>query len=354
MPTIDVLMPVRNGAGFLGESIESIIGQTYADWRLLILDHGSSDGSTELANSYAERDARIRVLSMPTAEHLGGLLNAGLQHCDCRYVMRHDADDIALPNRMELMNEFYAGNEQYVAVGGEALMIDGGGHQIDRLTPPTRPEAITAAGFFYNPIIHPTVTINFPAFQKMGASYGRDFLGVLPASDSISVNHYAEDYLLFGQIGLTGLCANLGVPLIKYRVHEASVSVAKVAEQIRLCGSVSRFLSQSFCRMRGLEVFDPEPFSNHAGHIRNFGKAELTDEFKKLSRALLKGIGDAPAVKRELAFRWVVAARNPLKLAARYARFELFHKRKNAERAVIRNWGRRIVHGEKYRFLDAV
>ena len=124
MATIDVLMPVRNGVRFLGESIESIIGQTYADWRLLILDHGSSDGSAELANSYAERDGRIRVLSMPTAEHLGGLLNAGLQQCDCRYVMRHDADDIALPNRMALMNDFYAANKQYVVVGGEALMID--------------------------------------------------------------------------------------------------------------------------------------------------------------------------------------------------------------------------------------
>jgi len=56
------------GIRFLGESIESITGQTYGDWRLLILDHGSSDGSAELANDYAERDPRIRVLSMPTAE----------------------------------------------------------------------------------------------------------------------------------------------------------------------------------------------------------------------------------------------------------------------------------------------
>jgi glycosyltransferase involved in cell wall biosynthesis len=352
--TIDVLMPVRNGVRFLGASIESITGQTYADWRLLILDHGSSDGSAELANSYAARDARIRVLSMPAAEHLGGLMNAGLEHCDCHYLMRHDADDIALPNRMALMNEFYGANRQYVVVGGEALMIDGRGRQIDRLQPPTRPEAITAASFFYNPIIHPTVTINFPTFRKMGASYGRDFLGVLPDSDSISVNRCAEDYILFGQIGLMGLCANLDVPLIRYRVHAGSESVAKVAEQIRLCRSVAQFLSKSFCRMRDLELFDPEPFSNHSGHISNFGKAELTAEYSKMSRALLKGIGDAPEVKRELAFRWVLAARSPLKLAARYARFELSHKRKSGERAVIRNWARRIVRGTKYRFLDAV
>lgn len=354
MPAIDVLMPVRNGIRFLGESIESIIAQTYPDWRLLILDHGSSDGSAELAQHYAEQDHRIKVLSMPEAQDLGGLLNAGLEHCDSRYVMRHDADDIALPDRMELVNQFYAANNHYVAVGGEALMIDSAGRVIDHLQPPTRPEAITAGSFFYNPIIHPTVTINFPTFRKMGARYGKDFLKILPASESIAVNRCAEDYILFGQIGLFGLCANLPVPLIKYRVHAGSESVAKLADQIRLCRSVALFLSRSFCQMRNLEPFDPSPFSNHSGHLSNIGKSELTQEFLKMSHVLLEGIGDLPAVRRELAFRWVLATRNPLWLAARYTRFELFHRRKSGERAVMRNWARRMVRREKYQFLDAV
>jgi glycosyltransferase involved in cell wall biosynthesis len=347
-------MPVRNGVQFLGDSIESIIAQTYSDWRLLILDHGSTDGSAELASRYAEQDGRINVLPMPGAEHLAGLLNAGLQHCDCRYVMRHDADDIALPNRMSLMNAFYDANKNYVIVGGEALMIDSEGRQIDHLQPPTSPQAITAAGFFYNPIIHPTVTINFPLFKKMGAFYGGDFLKVLPDADKLSVTRCAEDYILFGQIGLSGLCANLPAPLIKYRVHAGSESVAKVAEQIRLCKLVSIFLSKSFCRIQNLEPFNPEPFSNHSGHICNFGKAELTREFKKLSHALLEGIGDTPEVRRELAFRWVLATRSSWKLAARYTRFELLYKRKSAERAVMRNWARRIARREKYQFLEGV
>ena len=120
MAAIDILMPVRNGIRFLGESIESILAQTYPDWRLLILDHGSTDGSTEMAMRYAGLDRRIHVLPMPGARDLGSLLNAGLDRCDARYVMRHDADDIALPNRMEVMNAFYAANPQYVAVGGDS------------------------------------------------------------------------------------------------------------------------------------------------------------------------------------------------------------------------------------------
>lgn len=354
MPTIDVLMPVRNGISFLGEAIESITAQTYRDWRLLILDHGSTDGSAELSNRYAENDARIKVLPMPKAAHLAELLNAGLKHCDCRYVMRHDADDIALPDRMRLMNEFYESHRHYAVVGGEALMIDRKGNQIDHLQPPTTPQAITAAGFFYNPIIHPTVTINFPLFKKLGASYGRDFLGLLPEEERLSVSRCAEDYILFGQLGLSGLCINLPTPLIKYRVHPGSESVAKVADQIKLCKLVAQYLSKSFCKMHNLEPFDPTPFSNHSGHIDNFGKAELTREYRKISNALLKGIGDTPEVRRELAFRWVLAAGNSWKLAARYARFELSYKKKSSERAVMRNWARRMARRERYHFLEAV
>jgi hypothetical protein len=188
----------------------------------------------------------------------------------------------------------------------------------------------------------------------MGAAYGKDFLRILPNADRISVNRCAEDYILFGQIGLFGLCANLDVPLIKYRVHDGSESVGKLADQIRLCRLVALFLSKSFCRMKNLEPFDPEPFSNHSGHISNFGKAELTWEFRKMSHALLEGIGETPAVKRELDFRWVLAARNPLRLAARYACFELLHNRNDGERAVMRNWARRVVRPAKYEFLDAV
>lgn len=64
MATIDVLMPVRNGIGLLGESIESITGQAYANWRLLVFDHGSSDGSAEPANIYADRKLRSCLIEL--------------------------------------------------------------------------------------------------------------------------------------------------------------------------------------------------------------------------------------------------------------------------------------------------
>ena len=59
MATFDVLLPVKNGIDYLAEAIDSICQQTFKDWRLLVLDHGSTDGSLELAQRYAEQDPRI-------------------------------------------------------------------------------------------------------------------------------------------------------------------------------------------------------------------------------------------------------------------------------------------------------
>jgi hypothetical protein len=197
--------------------------------------------------------------------------------------------------------------------------------------------------FFYCPFIQGAGAINFPAFKAIGASYGVDVLKALPASENIVVKQYAEDYFLFGQLALMGLCTNIDKPLIKYRVHAASASISKLQEQLTLSYLISRFLMKSFCRMRNLPEFDPVPFSNHAGRMYNIDKKDLSCEFRDMSEILRQGLGDSPALRRELAFRWVLATRQPVSLLSRYAAFELRYRRKGAERGIIRNWIRDAV-----------
>ena len=367
MARTDVLMPVRNGGTYLTQSIESIVAQTCSDWRLLILDHGSTDGSAELAGRYAERDTRIKLLSMPQAGHLAGLLNAGLEHCDCRYVMRHDADDVALPNRMEVMNEFLDANSHYAAAGGEAIMIDSQGNDLVHLRPPASSRAVTAASFFYNPVIHPAVTINFAAFRKLGAFYGGDFLGVVPAtfsasadrpgpeafvpqSESICVNRLAEDYILFGQLAILGLCANLTVPLIKYRRHSDSVGIANHMAQIEASLKVSRFLSRSFSMMNRVEAFDPGPFCNHGDYVFDFARKDYSVQFERMARSLWRGLGASPELARELAFRRVLARRQYTPMMYRFMKFQIRYAARPPERRTVRNWLLRNMRHDKYIF----
>jgi glycosyltransferase involved in cell wall biosynthesis len=346
--TIDVLLPVRDALPFLGEAIDSIRNQTFSDWRLLILDDGSQDGSLELAQKYEEGDARIAVFSFPKADGLAALLNAGLEKCDCRYMLRQDADDISLPHRMSVVNESFDRKPDLFVVGGDLITIDSSGRQIEYVHLPGNPISITVAGFFYNPMRHPTIAANFAALRRHDAVYGKDILNSVPEAESMTVKHLAEDYFLFGQLALIGPCMNVNVPLVKYRKHGGSIGVLNAVPQTKLALQISRFLAKSFCAIKGLPEFDPAPFCNHADCVFDFRRRDYTREFERMAVALRLGLGPSSELDRELAFRWVLATRNSGLMAARLLQFHLEHGATAREWLTVRNWLLRGVRKGKY------
>ena len=64
-PFVSIVTPVHNEAEYLSQCIESILAQTYQNWDYTIVDNCSSDGSLEIANRYAAKDPRIRVVKNP-------------------------------------------------------------------------------------------------------------------------------------------------------------------------------------------------------------------------------------------------------------------------------------------------
>lgn len=348
MATFDVLLPVRNGLPFLAEAIDSIRNQTFSDWRLLVLDHGSHDGSAELAHRYADLDKRIEVFCFPEADGIAELRNLGLERCDCRYLLPQDADDISFPTWMSLAYNRFRDSPDIFAIGGDVFIIDKAGRQIGYQHMPVRPAAITIAGFFYNPIIHPALVANFAALKRYGGKYGKDFLNLVSSTDSLAVPRLAEDYVLFGQLALLGPCVNLGVPLIKYRRHSGSSGFSNPVMQIDLALQISRFLAKSFCAMKGLPEFDPAPFCSHAEHVFDLQLRDYTAQFGHMAFALRRGFGHSAELERELAFRWVLATRNSGRMVARYLRFHLQHGARRTERRIVRNWLLRGVRNGKY------
>ena len=103
-PVISVTIPILNAEKFLGEAIESVIAQTYPSWELLLVEDGSTDGSADIAKSYA-RDwpGKIRYLEHPGRENRGMTesRNLGLRNSLGRYIARLDADDVLSPNTFE-------------------------------------------------------------------------------------------------------------------------------------------------------------------------------------------------------------------------------------------------------------
>ncbi len=339
MAKIDVLLPVKNCHAYLGEAIDSVCKQTWRDWRLLVLDHGSTDGSVELAHSYAARDKRIQILSFPDAQGLSGLLNRGLEHCDCQYVMRHDADDLCLPQRMDLSLQALQAAPGMVVVGGQALVIDGRGRLSGALRLPIGSARLTAASFYRNPILHPALMLDFAAADKLGARYGADFLRVLPPEHSLKVDSLAEDYFMYSQLAMLGKCISIPDRLIRYRWHANNVSKLRFEEQMRLSLRISRFMARSFCAMHGLPLFDPAPFCNHGGKVFDLGEQnDFDEEFVRMAASLELVLGPSDELARELSYRYVLATRHVPSMLARYGWLASRYRTETGEWYAVKSW----------------
>jgi glycosyltransferase involved in cell wall biosynthesis len=102
---VSVTIPFYNAKRFLGETIESVLAQTYAEWELLLVDDGSKDGSSEIAQSYAEQHPdRIVYLEHEGHRNLGvnAARNLGARHSRGEFLAFLDSDDIWLSRKLEV------------------------------------------------------------------------------------------------------------------------------------------------------------------------------------------------------------------------------------------------------------
>ena len=102
MPEVSVILPAWNAEACLSAAVESVLRQSFADWELILVDDGSTDGTGALCDTFAARDGRIRVLHRAN----GGVSearNAALDAAHGEWIAFLDADDVYLPAFLETM-----------------------------------------------------------------------------------------------------------------------------------------------------------------------------------------------------------------------------------------------------------
>jgi glycosyltransferase involved in cell wall biosynthesis len=345
MATFDVLLPVKDGIAFLAEALDSIVAQTFKDWRLIVLEHGSTDGSAELAAEYARRDRRIVVRAFPDAVGLSGLLNCGLAMCDCKYVLRQDADDVSLPERMAVLARAFEADAALVVVGSLGDVIDAGGQTIGQIDMPTGPHGILASALFRTPVCHPAAALRLDALRRLGQEsgravrYGIDFIGAVPQAHRLQVPALAEDYFLFGQLALLAPCVNLKRKLIQYRWHGANVGATRHHAQMQVALDISRSLAESVAFLNGGARCDPAPFCNHGERLFEIeGQTDFSAAYQMLHTTLHKLVPAGAELERELEFRRVLARRDRVTMAARFCAFSLRYGARPSEVRSVRSW----------------
>lgn len=101
-PLVSVVTPAYNAAAIIGETIDSVLAQSYARWEMLIVDDGSTDGTREIVRSYSERDARIRLIKMPRNSGAPAKpRNTAVEAARGEWIAFLDADDIWHPLKLE-------------------------------------------------------------------------------------------------------------------------------------------------------------------------------------------------------------------------------------------------------------
>lgn len=221
---ITVLMSVYNAEEYLGSAIDSILNQTYGDFEFIIINDGSSDKSKDIIRSFS--DKRIKLIDNDKNSGLIFSLNKGIDNASGKYIARMDADDISLPTRFQKQFDYLESNNDIALVGSTAILIDELGHEKNKIGITLPSNQIFCQLFFGNMFIHTSVMGLTEVFRKY----------------KYNINYFlAEDYLLWSQIAKDLPVFVISEPLVKYRFHQASVSVLGKEQQDECVKKILKF-----------------------------------------------------------------------------------------------------------------
>jgi glycosyltransferase involved in cell wall biosynthesis len=209
-PRVTVLMPVWNGAAYLGAALDSLCAQTFSDFELLVVDDGSTDATPAILKEYARRDRRIRVTHEAHAGQAGAL-NRGLELAKGTYIARMDADDLALPQRLAVQVAFMDAHPDVGLCGTWVTPIGASRRRSWRV--PTHDADIRCRMLFESTFLHSSVMLRRADFIQQGLRYEAAY-------------EPAEDYALWVRCAQQShfRLANIPRPLIWTRLHDARMS----------------------------------------------------------------------------------------------------------------------------------
>lgn len=120
---ISIGIPIYNAESYLADAIKSILAQSYPYWELILVDDGSTDNSLKIAQEFASKDNRVRVISDGLNKKLPARLNQIIREAKYDYIARMDADDLIHTERLEKQIYFLKNNPQYDLVSTSLLSI---------------------------------------------------------------------------------------------------------------------------------------------------------------------------------------------------------------------------------------
>jgi glycosyltransferase involved in cell wall biosynthesis len=227
-PRVTIAMPVHNASAYLREALDSVLAQSYPHWELVCIDDASRDDSWQILSEYAARDPRVRPFKQPGHAGIVAARNRAIDEADpeSTYLAILDADDVALPDRLEAQVRFLESHPDHAMVGGHTIIIDEQSRELGIRRYPSDYRAICGVIARFNPFAQSAVTLRRSMLREIG--------------------HYdpafprCQDYDLWLRTASRFPVANLDQAVIRYRVSSAQGKVTHLRLTLRLTLQLQR------------------------------------------------------------------------------------------------------------------
>ncbi len=244
-PIVSFIISVYNGEQFLPECIAGINGQTFSDYEVIVVDDGSSDGTSGILCQWSKENDRVRVRTREN-NGLTTALNLAISHACGKYLARHDADDISSPFRLERQVAFLEANKDAVLAGSHCVEFADAQSLISLYCLPDDHNFILGALHKgENVVTHGSIMFRKAAFERLSEGYRFQ---------------YSQDYDLYLRISSLGNLRVVRDVLYGARNHPSRTAIhARI-----LKGHICKLIKQ----VNGLIPWDSES----EAIIRNYNK----------------------------------------------------------------------------------
>jgi len=283
---VTILMAVYNPPlGMLNEAMDSILGQTFADFEFLIVDDGSTDQDVIAHLGWrASRDARIRV-AWEAHRGLTASLNRGLALASGRFIARQDADDWSAPERLARQLAHFAAHPEDAVCGSNAWTHQQNRRPLWRTNLPQGHADLLAAFPRGNPFVHGSVM-----FKRAEA---------LAAGGYCETFRCSQDYDFFWRMVERHGAVNLPEPLYHYRYTSGSVSAGRATEQLRAHHAI-RLLAEA--RSKGVSLDSGEALAVATGSqgrvfralLKQADHLMLAGDYRTAARSYMELLAEHP------------------------------------------------------------
>ncbi len=277
MPYVTVIMSAYQAASTLQRAVASVRAQIFRDWELIVVNDGSTDATTSVAEANARADKRIRVINVERNQGPAAARNRAWRESRSPLLAILDADDVSMPDRISIQTDYLSRHPHVSVLGSAAHFVNPEGRFLRTVTFPSSHRELVRRRWHMSPFVHSTVVMRREFLEAMGG-YQEEL-------------RLAEDYDLWvrGMRRSVFVYVNLPVPLVVYRsfpIQRWSMIKASAGVRFGIGRREGRPVRGTVAALRVLAE----------GAIEQTGVFAWRDRFRfaNASRAVPHGLGELP------------------------------------------------------------